>query len=209
MQGRHGNSYCSPHLQHAVYFVNSPDQLVLEDDPALNTDFALPGLDAELSLLAISSNESSRRSSILFPHSQRSSVTSYGDREGNMLGFIIPSSDTENLGNIGGLSIQSDHSSIHPQTGMQDRHVDDNFDIDPGFIVDENGEILQIENIRTPPQKPNSETAEPSVGRAFELSGVLPRESEGGDLKVYGEVIDPWKDRESGYLTNQKSLKMV
>ena len=137
----------------------SPDQLIIHDDPAFVPDFALPGLDIDLSALDISS-DSSRRSSILFPRSQRSSLSSQPDADNAVRGLIIPSSDSGGAGDLGGFIFPSDNPSSAQQSArigglLEDE--DEGFNLDPGFSIDADGNLIE-EN--TPDL-----AAAPSVGR--------------------------------------------
>ena len=85
-----------------------PDQLILQDDPAFLPEYFLPGLDIDLSALDLSTDGSSRRSSLLSPHSQQSSRSSNKDSDESLLGLIIPTSDTGDAGNIGGFALAGD-----------------------------------------------------------------------------------------------------
>lgn len=124
----------------------SPDQLVLVDDPAFLPDFALPGLDIDLSALEISTDDSSRRSSILSPHSQRSSLSSHPDTDQSLLGLIIPTSDSGGAGDIGGFILPGGSVSSAQRSAQLGRLLDDEdegFDIDPGFRIDADGNLIE------------------------------------------------------------------
>lgn len=122
---------------------SSPDQLVLEDDPAFLPDF--PGLDIDLSALDISTDGSSCRSSILSPHSLRSSLSSNAGGDGSMLGLIIPTSDTGGAGDIGGFDLPGDdHASVRPSSRLRSLLEDEEegFNLDPGFTIDTDGNVV-------------------------------------------------------------------
>ena len=131
----HGN-------QVALLTKYSPDQLVLEDDPAFLPD--LQGLDIDLSALGISTLESSRFSSILSPHSQRSSLSIKRAGDASILGLILPSSDTGGVGDFGGFGLPGDDralarpSSIRPSL-LEDE--DEGFNLDPGFTIGADGNL--------------------------------------------------------------------
>lgn len=121
----------------------SPDQLVLEDDPAFLPDF--PGLDINLAALDISTSESSRRSSILSPHSLRSSLSSHKDSDESMLGLIIPTSDTGGVGDFGGFDLAGDdRASVRPSPRLRSLLEDEEegFNLDPGFTIDADGNVV-------------------------------------------------------------------
>ena len=123
----------------------SPDQLIIHDDPAFVPDFALPGLDIDLSALDISSG-SSRRSSILSHRSQRSSLSSQPDADEAVGGLIIPSSDSRGVGDLGGFILPSDNMSSAQRSArigglLEDE--DEGFNLDPGFTIDADGNLIE------------------------------------------------------------------
>lgn len=129
---------------YSINEVDSLDQLVLEDDPAFLPDFFRPGLDIDLSALNISTDNSSHRSSILSPHSQRSSLSSRQDGDGSMQGLIIPTSDTGDAGEIGGFvfpgtNLASDRPSSRLRSLLED---EEGFNLDSGFKIDEDGNVV-------------------------------------------------------------------
>ncbi len=127
----------------ATNHVYSPDQLVLEDDPAFLPDF--PGLDIDLSALDISTDGSSRRSSLLSPHSLRSSLSSNTNGDGSMLGLIIPTSDTGGGGDFGGFDLPGDdHALARPSSRLRSLLEDEEegFNLDPGFAIDGDGNVV-------------------------------------------------------------------
>ena len=122
-----------------------PDQLILQDDPAFIPDIFLPGLDLDLSVLDISTNESSIRSSLLSPYSKYSSVSAHKGDAGSMLGLIIPTSDTGGVGDLGGFILPQEHRSSDqrvPRLGGLLEDEDEGFNLDPGFTVDADGNLL-------------------------------------------------------------------
>ena len=123
----------------------SPDQLIVQDDPAFLPELALPGLDIDLSALDISMDDSSRRSSLLSPPSQLSSVSSTHESDESMPGIIIPSSGTGGGGSIGGFILPGDDRSSAQRTSRMRSILgeeDEGFDLDPGFTFDEQGDIV-------------------------------------------------------------------
>lgn len=134
---------CPCHSVRTTNHAYSPDQLVLEDDPAFLPDF--PGLDIDLSALDISTDGSSRRSSILSPHSLRSSLSSNADGDGSMLGLIIPTSDTGGAGDFGGFDLPGDdRASVRPSSRLRSLLEDEEegFNLDPGFTIDADGNVV-------------------------------------------------------------------
>ncbi len=134
----------------------SPDQLIIHDDPAFVPDFALPGLDIDLSALDISS-DSSRRSSILSLRSERSSLSSQPDADKAVRGLIIPSSDSGGAGDLGGFILPSDIPSSAQRSArigglLEDE--DEGFNLDPGFTIDADGNLIE-ENTSNPAAAPS------------------------------------------------------
>ncbi|KAF6219582.1 hypothetical protein HO133_004051 [Letharia lupina] len=122
------------------------DQLVIQDDPAFLPDLALPGLDIDLSALDISTDDSSRRSSILSPHSQRSSLSSHAEADESMLGLVIPSSGSGGAGDLGGFILPGENVSSAQRSARIGRLLDDEdegFNIDPGFTIDADGNLVE------------------------------------------------------------------
>lgn len=127
----------------------SPDQLVLQDDPAFIPDFLLPSLDIDLSALDISIDTSLRRSSVLSPRSQLLSISNGENEDSSKLGLIIPTSDSGGVGDLGGFVLpEDDRYSLHRvlDTGGLLRDDDEGFNLDPGFTVDADGNLLLTEN---------------------------------------------------------------
>ena len=118
---------------------------MIEDDPAFLPDLAL-GLDFDLSALDFSTDQSSHRSSILSPHSQRSSLSSQQAGDGSIPGLEIPSSGSGDLGGFGGFQIPSEHASSAQRRERIDRLLQDDgeaFDINPGFSIDAEGNLIE------------------------------------------------------------------
>ena len=107
---------------------------MVQDDPAFLPELALPGLDIDLSSLDISTDGSSRRSSLLGPHSQRSSISSTHESGESMPELIIPSSGTGDGGSIGGFVLPGDdRGSAQRQSRMGILAEEEGFDLDPGL----------------------------------------------------------------------------
>lgn len=122
-----------------------PDQLILQDDPAFIPDVFLPGLDLDLSVLNISTNESSLRSSLVSPYSKHSGISTHKGDTGSMLGLIIPTSDTGGGGDLGGFILPQEHRSSDqriPRLRGLLEDEDEGFNLDPGFTVDADGNLL-------------------------------------------------------------------
>ena len=105
----------------------------------------MPALDIDLSSLEFSTDESSRRSSILFPPSQRTSISSAHGSLESSLGLIIPSSSLGGAGDLGGFILPGDErSSAQRSARMRSILGEDEggFDLDPGFNFDEDGNII-------------------------------------------------------------------
>lgn len=116
------------------------------DDPAFLPDLALPGLDIDLSALDISTGDSSRRSSILSPHSQRSSLSSQAEADESVLGLVIPSSYSGGAGDLGGFILPGEHANSAQRSARIGRLLDDEdegFNIDPGFNIDAEGNLVE------------------------------------------------------------------
>ena len=147
MLGRLGEStYPKTRVPTNGYF--SPDQLMVQDGLGFLPDFALPGLEIDLSALDISTDESSRRSSILSPHSQRSSLSSHPDADESMLGLIIPSSASGGAGDLRGFILPGDNMSSTQRSArlerfLEDEDEDEGFNLDPGFSIDADGNLIE------------------------------------------------------------------
>lgn len=120
---------------------------MLQDDPAFLPDLALPGLDIDLSALDISTDDSSRRSSILSLHSQRSSFSSHAGADESLLGLVIPSSYSGGAGNLGGFILPDERFSSAQRSLRIGRLLDDDddegFNNDPGFTIDADGNLIE------------------------------------------------------------------
>lgn len=112
----------------------------------------LPGFDIDLSALDVSTDQSSRRSSSLSLPSQRSSLSSNKDGDDSILGLVIPSSGSGGGGDIGGYMLSDDdRGSIRRRTevgGFLDE--EEGFNLDPGFTVDEDGNLIITGDHTTP-----------------------------------------------------------
>ncbi|KAI4176877.1 MAG: hypothetical protein LQ343_000734 [Gyalolechia ehrenbergii] len=149
-----------------------PDQLILEDDPAFVPEMVLPGLDIDLAALDISTDASSRRSSLLSPHSQRTSLSSQGASDESALGLIVPSSEGGDAGELGGFILpSSEHASVRRSAGAGDMFVgaEDDFNLDPGFMFDDDGNMINTGDDVPPTQ---TEQVLPAAGRIRGDSGA-------------------------------------
>ncbi|KAL8848930.1 MAG: hypothetical protein Q9221_006088 [Calogaya cf. arnoldii] len=171
-----------------------PDQLVLEDDPAFVPDMVLPGLDFDLANLDLSTDASSKRSSILSTQSHRSSISSHHSNEESMLDLVIPSSSDGGVGGLGGFIVpSSDRASVRPSAAAGDlsREAEDDFNLDPGFIFDNDGNLIPTGDDAVPLQP---DPMQPVTGRIRSDSGVsthVRRELEEGMQAGQLQLGDP------------------
>ena len=153
--------------------MSSPDQLILHDDPAFVPDMVLPGLDIDLAALDISTDASSRRSSILSPHSQRTSLSSEHASDESALGLVIPSSDGGGAGHLGGFIIpSSEQASVRRSVGVGNLfgEAEDDFNLDPGFMFDNDGNMIDlVKDVSLP----RVEQILPAAGRIRSDSGAI------------------------------------
>ncbi|KAL8723125.1 MAG: hypothetical protein Q9225_000529 [Loekoesia sp. 1 TL-2023] len=173
-----------------------PDQLILEDDPAFVPDMVLPGLDIDLAALDISTDASSRRTSILSPHSQRTSLSSQHTSDESALGLIIPSSEGGGAGDLGGFIVpSSEQASVRRSAGVNYLfgEAEDDFNLDPDFMFDNDGNMIDIGDDVPPVQ---AEQVLPAAGRIRSDSGAsaqvrreLQEGLEAGQLEL-GNLMD-------------------
>ena len=133
-------------------------------------------------MLDISTNESSLRSSLLSPYSKRSSVTTHKDDAGSILGLIIPTSDTGGGGDLGGFILpQEQRSSDQRNTQLRGllEDEDEGFNLDPGFTVDADGNLL-ITGDSADPQR---------QAPTFILGGLNTREDAAMGEHVEGQIM--------------------
>lgn len=119
---------------------------MIQDDPAFLPDLALPGLDIDLSALDLSTDDSSRRSSLLSPHSKRSSFSSQAEADESLLGLVIPSSYSGGAGDLGGFTLPGENVSSAQRNARIGRLLDDEdegFNVDPGFTIDADGNLVE------------------------------------------------------------------
>ena len=90
-------------------------------------------------------DDSSRRSSILSPHSQRSSLSSHAGADESMQGLIIPSSHSGGAGDLGGFILPGETVSSAQRNARIGRLLDDDeaFIDDPGFTFDADGNFKE------------------------------------------------------------------
>ena len=154
----------------------------MQDDPAFVPDLTMLGLDIDLSSLDLSTSESSRRSSILSPHSQRTSISSAQGSQESLLGLIIPTSDTGGAGDLGGFMVPGDErSSAQRSTRMRSILGEDEggFDLDPGFNFDEDGNII-VTGEGAPEQESAARPAAVRLGSDSAASARVRQEFEEG-----------------------------
>ena len=161
------------------------DQITIEDDSAFIPDLTF---NLDLHALELSTTESSRRSSLLSPHTARSSLSS--QPEGSMTGLIIPSSSGGN-GDIGGFQLPSEQGSSVQRQQRLNRLLEDDgeaFDIDPGFSIDADGNLVEGPaaaderlpgaRMRTPEDRgillPSSEVRVGTQGAQYDVSAKPP-----------------------------------
>ena len=176
---------------HTTNLVCSPDQLVLEDDPAFLPD--LPGLDIDLSALDISTDGSSHYSSILSPHSLRSSLSSHPESDESMLRLIIPSSASGGAGDFGGFDIPSDHhASARPSSRLRSLLGDEEegFNLDPGFTIDADGNVV-LTGQDQPQATPAAAGAGARFGSESAASARVRQELEEGQQAAQLDVSGP------------------
>ena len=164
---------------------------MIEDDPAFLPDLALPDLDFDLSALDLSTDKSSRRTSILSPHSQRSSQSSQ-HADGSMLDLVIPSSGSGGVGDFGGFQLPSELPSSAQRNERLGRLLDDDgvgFDIDPGFSIDAEGNLIEepIEGDHAQPgiSRPGSDSAASARARQAMGLDVAPGQDDVGLVGVW------------------------
>ncbi|KAL8939200.1 MAG: hypothetical protein Q9216_003494 [Gyalolechia sp. 2 TL-2023] len=148
-----------------------PDQLLLEDDPAFVPEMVLPGLDIDLAALDISTEVSSRRSSLLSPPSQRTSLSSQWASDESALSLVIPSSEGGGAGELGGFIVpSSEHASVQHIAGAGDLFAEeDDFNLDPGFMFDNDGNMINTGDDVPPTQ---TEQMLPAASRTRSDSGA-------------------------------------
>lgn len=132
----------------------------------------LPGLDIDLAALDVTTDASSLRSSLLSPPSQRTSLWSQHTSDGSALGLVIPSSEGAGGGDLGGFVVpSSEQASVRRSAGVGDllREAEDDFNLDPGFTFDNDGNIIDLGGDVPPAQ---FEHALPASGRIRGDSGA-------------------------------------
>ena len=114
------------------------------DDPAFSLDAALPGLEIDLYALGITSDESSRRSSIFSASSHGSPLSSKPGSDQSMVDLIIPSSDMEAGQQLGGVQSQDESVSLAIRRApLESMIIDDDPNFDPGFSFDVDGNVIE------------------------------------------------------------------
>ena len=119
---------------------------MLQDDPAFLPDFGLPGLDFDFSFLDMATDDSSRRSSILSQHSQRSSLSSRPEVDESMPGIVIPTSESGGAGELGGFMLPGENigsAQRRERPARMPEEEDEGFDLDPGFSFDAEGNLIE------------------------------------------------------------------
>ena len=142
----------------------------------------MPTLDLEISALDLSTDESSRRSSILSPPSQRTSISSVRESDEPTLGLIIPSSSIGGAADLGGFTLPGeDRSSAQRNAHMRSILGEDEggFDLDPGFNFDADGNIVETDERRPEPGTPTGAVGV-RLGSDSALSARVRQEIEAG-----------------------------
>ncbi|MCJ1249630.1 hypothetical protein MMC30_006856 [Trapelia coarctata] len=123
-----------------------PEQLVLQDDPAFLPELDLPNLDMDFSLFEVSTQGSSKRTSIMSAKSNQSSQSSHQEGEDSVLSLVIPSSGSGNAGGIGGFTIaESEGTSARRDTRPADAVNDEEgFFPDVDFNFDAEGNLIEL-----------------------------------------------------------------
>lgn len=157
-----------------------------------------PGLDIDLAALDISTDATSRRSSILSPHSQRTSLSSRHTSDGSALGLVIPSSEGGGAGDLGGFIVpSSEQASIRRSAGVGDLfgEAEDDFNLDPGFMFDNDGNMIDIGD---DVPRVQAEQVLPTAGRIRSDSGAstqvrreLQEGLQAGQLEVSSHMSSP------------------
>lgn len=113
-----------------------------------------------------STEGSSRRSSLLSPHSPLSSATSGQGGDDGSFGLVIPDSPSDTGVPFGALSVPSDeYGSAQRHARMQDLlGEEDPLDLNPGFTVDEEGNLITVEDDNTTQQAPGRRPTGVSLG---------------------------------------------
>lgn len=102
-----------------------------------------------------------------------------------MLGLIIPTSDTDGVGDVGGFVLPEDNrSSAIKGTGAGEYldDADEGFNIDPGFIVDKDGNLIITEN------EVDTQNAGGDEFGSLNIGGLLGERLEGGFHDDHQEV---------------------
>ncbi|KAL8679683.1 MAG: hypothetical protein Q9186_004045 [Xanthomendoza sp. 1 TL-2023] len=171
-----------------------PDQLVLEDDPAFVPDMVLPRLDMDLAAFDISSDASSHHSTILSAQTHRTSISSQADNDASMLGLVISTSDDGGAGELGGFVVpSSDRASIRHNAVAEDliREAEDDFNFDPGFVFDNDGNLVVTGDDAPPLQTDQGQTAVGRIRSDSAASAHVRRELEEGMREAQVQLGDP------------------
>ena len=152
----------------------SPEQLVLQDDPAFFPDFILPSLDTDLFALGSSTEGSSKRASILSAQSHQSSQSSIREGEQSLLGLVIPTSETGIAGDLGGFVLpESERGSFQRTTRPGDTTLEEEegFFPDVDFEFDAEGNLID----RAAEQRVPRTEARPDIPRLASDSAASAR----------------------------------
>lgn len=136
----------------------------------------------------MSADDDKRRSGIISPMSTLSKTK--GD-EDSILGLVIPTSDVGGGGDDGGFAFSANTASSARRSvdlgGFVEGEKDD-FDPDPGFIIDEDGNLILTEVQRTPHRKELPESLFKRIGSDSATSAHVRKEVreglEAGQIQV-------------------------
>lgn len=128
----------------------------------------------------MSADDYKRHSSIISPISPLSK--SKGD-EDSILGLVIPTSDVGGGGDDGGFAFSANTASTARRSddlgGFAEVEKDD-FDPDPGFTIDEDGNLILTEVQRTPHNKKRPEALFKRIGSDSATSARVRKEVQEG-----------------------------
>lgn len=128
----------------------------------------------------MSADDYKRRSSIISPISPLSK--SKGD-EDSILGLVIPTSDVGGGGDDGGFAFSANTASSARRSDDLGGFVEvekDDFDPDPGFTIDEDGNLILTEVQRTPQRKKGPEALFKRIGSDSATSARVRKEVQEG-----------------------------
>ena len=149
----------------------------------------LPDLDLDLSLLENSTQGSSHCTSIMSANSHQSSRSSDNDGEGSVIGLVIPTSDSGNVGGIEGFEL-ADSGSITVRRNLGTADVlpeEEGFFPDVDFNFDADGNMIELEA----PQAMSFVEPPPRIRSDSGTSAKIRQEHEEGFLAGHLGVATP------------------